>query len=84
MVATLEENIAAYEAMRGELEQNHLGKWVVFYDLKCVGVFDTLDAAAKLTTEQFGQGQYLIREVTNYPIRLPVSAFIGGNPAANH
>ena len=84
MPASLEENIAAYEAMRGDLERDHLFKWVVFYDKVLVGVFDSLDTAADVAIERFGRGPYLIREVRNFPTQLPVSALIGGSPIAKH
>ena len=84
MPATLEENIAAYEAMRGELERDHLFKWVVFYDTKLIGVFDSLDCAAEEAIERFGKGPYLIREVKNFPTQIPISALFGGSPVAKY
>ena len=42
MPATLDENIAAYDAMRDHLELEYFGKWVVFYDEEFVGSYDDL------------------------------------------
>ena len=36
-MATLKENIAAYEAMQNDLELDYFGKWVIFHDEKMVG-----------------------------------------------
>ena len=33
-MATLKENIAAYEAMQNDLELDYFGKWVVFHNEK--------------------------------------------------
>lgn len=71
--ATLEADIAAYEAQKAELETKYSGKWVVFYQAKFVGSFPDFNAAAKTAVEQFGRGPYLIRQVGQAPITLPVS-----------
>ena len=36
-MTTLKKEIAAYETMRGDLEMERLGKWVVVHDEKLVG-----------------------------------------------
>ena len=46
MPATLDENIAAYDAMRDHLELEYFGKWVVFYDEEFVGSYDESEDAA--------------------------------------
>lgn len=73
-MSELREDIAAYEAMRGELEVQHLGKWVVFHDKQLVGVFETFEAAAVDAVRRFGRGPYLIRQVGSPPVTLPAAA----------
>lgn len=63
MPATLDENIAAYDAMRGHLETEYHGKWVVFYDQELVGSYDWSDEAGLDAMVRFGRGPYLIRQV---------------------
>lgn len=82
--ATLESNIAAFEAQRGELQCDHLGKWVVFYNEQLIGVYEDLEDAAQAALEKFGRGPYLIRQITNAPARLPISVVIGGGQNAAH
>lgn len=81
--ASLEENIAAYNDMREELEDNHFGEWVVFHNRRLFGFFPSYADAANGAMETFGDDPYLIRQVRNYPEYLPVSALIGGGDVAN-
>lgn len=71
--ASLEENIAAYEARRQEMERRHKGKYALFYNREKIGCFDTFDAAAREAIRRFGRGPYLIRKVGRKQIRLPAS-----------
>lgn len=73
MVATLDENIAAYEEMRGYLENEHHLKWVVFYNEELVGSYDDFQDAASETVKRFGRGPYLMRQVGARPRRLSSS-----------
>lgn len=73
MVATLNENIAAYDKMRDFLEIEHFGKWVVFYGEELAGTYDDFQDAAAETVKRFGRGPYLIRQVGRPPLRLPAS-----------
>jgi len=41
------------------LEEHHMGKWVVFHDCVLVDAFDTLDNAANEAVRRFGRGPYL-------------------------
>ncbi len=81
--ASLEENIAAYNDMRKELEDNHFGEWVVFHDRRLIGFYPSYSDAANGAMEAFGDDPYLIRQVRNYPEHLPVSALIGGDKVAH-
>lgn len=72
-MADVKSDIAAYMAMREELEQKHTGKWVLFHDQKFIGVFDSFEAAAEGAVGRFGRGPYLIRQVGAPPVTLPAS-----------
>ena len=61
--AKLSENIAAYDIRRQELEVDHFGKWVVFYDEQLAGIYDEFQDAAGDAVERFGIGPYLIKQV---------------------
>ena len=43
--------IQAFEALRGELEKNHMGKFVVFKDNDFIGAWDTLDESSPFLVE---------------------------------
>ena len=77
MPATLDENIAAYDAMRDHLELEYFGKWVVFYDAEFVGSYDESEDAAYAAIERYDRGPYLLRQVgARRVIWLP---FVGRN-----
>lgn len=69
----LKDDIATFDAMRNELETEHLGRWVLIKDKKFVGSFDSFDEAAREAVRRFGRGPYLIREVGAAPVSLPAS-----------
>ena len=77
--AALARNIASFEAMRDELEKQHLGKFVVFHEGQFVGSFDTLDNAAREAVSKFGHGPYLIRRVGD-PASIPLPASVAYQP----
>lgn len=69
----LEREIAAFEAQRQDLEQHHMGKFVVFKDGTLMGAYDSMDAAAAFAVKKFGRGPYLIRQVGAPDAHLPAS-----------
>ena len=71
--ATLEADIAAYEAMREDLEAHHKGKWVLIHNGDLIDTFDNFDAAATEAVRRFGRGPYLLREVAAPKLILPAS-----------
>ena len=82
--ASLEDNIAAYDDMREELERTSFGKWVVFHNCQLIGSYCSFSEAADEAIESFAdEDPYLIRQVRNYPDHLPVSVLIGGGRIAN-
>ena len=72
-MTTIDEEIAAYEAMQAKLESEHMGEWVMMRERKLVGLFPTAEAASAEAIKLFGRGPYLIRQVGAPPLRLPVS-----------
>ena len=69
----IDREIAAYDAMRAELENQHMGEWVLFFGEKLIGVFPTLEEAATDAVQKFGRGPYLIRQIGAPPISMPAS-----------
>ena len=72
-VATLTENITAYEAMQNTLEADHWAQYVVFYDGQLQGIFKEFQPAIEFAAERWGRGPYLIREVGRPPFVMPAS-----------
>ena len=72
-MADITQDIAAYEEKRSELELKHMGKWVLIYDRKLIGVYDSVDATAAEAVRRFGRGPYLIRQVGASHVTLPAS-----------
>ena len=69
----LDLEIAAYETMRAELENHHMGEWVVVHDRNLFGVFPSFEDAAEVAVREFGRGPYLIRQVGSPPFVMPAS-----------
>lgn len=84
MADTIDQELAAYETLRQELENSHMGKWVLLHNLKLVGVFDSFESAAESAVSQFGRGPYLIRQVGAPPITLPASVMYRLVPSKPH
>jgi hypothetical protein len=72
-MADIQDEIAAYEKIKDELEAKHLGKWIVLHDGKLFAVFDSFETAAEEAVKEFGAGPYLIRQVGAPPMTLPAS-----------
>lgn len=72
-MGALDKEIAAFEKMRERLEAQHMGKWVLFYQEKMIGTFDTFNDAAQEAVKKFGVGPYLIRQIGARPQSLPAS-----------
>jgi hypothetical protein len=70
-MADLDEELSSYDAQRLDLERQYSGKWVVFHGTDRIGIFDTLEIAAREAAARFDRGPYLIREIGAPPISLP-------------
>ena len=72
-VATLSENIEAYNEVRDRLETSKWGRYVVFYDGELRGDFADFPEAIHFACQRWGRGPYLVREVGRPPFTLPAS-----------
>jgi hypothetical protein len=72
-MGTVTDEIRAFEAMRAQLEAEHLGQWVLIYRRELIGSYVSFETAAEVAVERFGSGPFLIRQVGAPPITLPVS-----------
>jgi hypothetical protein len=73
MQDTIDNEIAAYEMMREDLEAHHMGEWIVMRDSKVIGTYASFENAANDAVTRFGRGPYLIRQIGAPPITLPAS-----------
>lgn len=71
----LEKERQAYNAMLGDLEKHHHGKFIVIIGDELVDSFDSFDSAAQFAKEKFGRGPYLIRRVGS-PTTMPLPASV--------
>ncbi|MDE2768562.1 MAG: hypothetical protein OXO54_05285 [Chloroflexota bacterium] len=72
-LATLDENIEAYERQRDEMEAKYRDRWVVFVDREFVEAFDDFQEAAMMAIRRWERGPYLIRLVGEEPRVIPMS-----------
>jgi hypothetical protein len=72
-MSELKDDIAAYDAMRADLESSALGKWALIHEKEFIGTFDQFEEAAKVAVSRFGRGPYLIRQIGAAAVTLPAS-----------
>ena len=72
-MASLTEEIEAYEAARSDIESKYLGRWILMHDRQLIDTFECFEAAADNAVRRFGRGPYLIRQVGAQSVTLPVS-----------
>lgn len=80
---TIRDDIAAFDAMRPELEAAHLGCWALFHNRELEGLYDSFDEAAQVAVRKFGRGPYLIRQIGAPSVTLPASVMYGPLHAIN-
>jgi hypothetical protein len=73
MMSELDNEIVAYETMRADLENHHMGRWVLVFGGKLEGVYHSFDDAAAEAVAKHGRGPYLIRQVGAAPVTMPAS-----------
>ena len=77
-MAKLKDDLDAYESMRGDLELEHFGKWVVIHNKKLVGVYDDFQEAAADAVKKYGRGPYVIEQAgASKYLTLPASLQFG-------
>jgi hypothetical protein len=69
----LQDDIAAFDTMRDELERKHMGQWVIFQNCELAGTFSTFEEAAEVAVAKYGRGPYLLRQIGAPPVTLPAS-----------
>ena len=62
-MTVLENDIAAFDRMRAELEAKHYKQWVVFHHGRLIDAFSEFEDAAATAVDRFDTGPYLIRQV---------------------
>ena len=77
----LDREIAAYETMRADLENRHMGEWVLVFKENLIGVYPSFDGAAQVAVQAFGRGPYLIRQIGAPPFTMPASVAFSLNYA---
>ncbi len=70
-MASLRQDIAAFDSMKAELEATHFNEWAVFHAGRLEGCFTDFQAAAEAAVERFDHGPYLIRQVGAGAVQLP-------------
>lgn len=79
----IRDDIAAYEAMRSDLEASNLGNWALIRARQLHGIYRSFDEAAEEAVRQFGRGPYLIRQIGAPSVTLPASVVYGPLHAIN-
>lgn len=69
----IDKEIGAYHEMREDLENRHMGKWVLVHECSLVNIYDSFETAAAEAVKKFGSGPYLIRQIGAPPVSLPAS-----------
>ena len=72
-MADIEKDIIAYESMRSDIENRHIGEWALIHDEELIGVFTAFEEAAAVAVARFGRGPYLIRQIGAPPVVMPAS-----------
>jgi hypothetical protein len=72
-MSPIQDEIAAFEAIKSELEATHFGRWVLIYHRNLVSTFDSFSEALEIAGQRFGRGPYLIRQIGAPPFTLPAS-----------
>jgi hypothetical protein len=60
---SLETEIAYFETVKDKLLADHEGKFVVIFDGKLLGAYDTVENAYNAGVQAFGDQQFLVRKV---------------------
>ena len=72
-MADVKTDISAYEKIQAEMEEKHMGKWVLFHDEALIAVYDSFESAAQDAVARYGRGPFMIRQVGVSSVSLPAS-----------
>ncbi len=72
-MAEIDTELAAYEGMRGKLESEHMGKWVLVRGGQLIALYDSFESVAEDAVRKFGSGPYLIRQIGAPAVTIPAS-----------
>jgi len=72
-MSPLQDEIDAFEKLKPGLEAEHRDEWVLVRDRNLIGLFPSFEAAAAEGLRLFGRSPYLVRQIGQEPLRLPVS-----------
>jgi hypothetical protein len=81
-MATLQDEIISYDAMRADLEARHLGMWALVKSGSLVNVYPDFASVAADAVKRFGRGPYLIRQIGARAVDLPASLVMRAMPNA--
>ncbi len=76
-MATVHDNVVAYDDLRVDLEARHMGEWVVIHDEQLAGIYPDLQTAAEDAVERFGRGPYHIKQIGEPPFVMTPVVFFG-------
>ena len=70
VLAELEQNQAAYEAVKADMEAQHWGRTVLFNQGKIVAIYNDEGDAYAIGCEKFGLGKFSLQRVGERPVDL--------------
>ena len=68
----LKEHREAYEAVRRELEAEHMGRTALMHDGKVVGIYNDDGDAYKVGCDNYGLGNFTIKIIGEPPVHLGI------------
>ena len=72
----LEVNRTAYMAIKEEMEQNHMGSYLLMHDGEVVEIRDDGGVVYAIGCERFGLGNFSVEKVGEQPIHLGIHSLV--------
>lgn len=72
IVAELEKNKAAYDAVKDEMEAQHWGRVVLLHDGAVEAIYNDMGDAYDIGCEKFGLGHFSIYRVGQRPVEIGI------------
>ena len=74
----LDRNQAAYEAIRADMEEKHMGRVILMHDGEVVEIYNDSGDAYKIGREKYGLDNFSLVDVGERPINLGfLTIFVG-------